>query len=417
MPQPTAYEPSYAFIELASWPGDKLDIELGNLQTTLDEIMANLALIQRDDGMLANGSVHVDAFSTAALAFIGSGWTAKGEWVTATAYAKLDFVSVSGSSYLCAVAHTAGTFATDLAAGKWTPIYVVPDTAIDDGEITNAKLADMAQATIKGRAAAAGTGVPVDLTATQARTILNVADGANAYVHPNHTGDVTSVADGALTIGADKVTLAHLENGAQGEVLVYGAAGAPSRLGVGTAGQFLKSQGSGAGVAWDNPLSWKFSSSAVSVGTGATKDVTGINAVGVINEITVYLDLVSTGSADQTLQLRLGSAAGVVASGYTGGCGVISGGSAGVSYVGNSTGFNLTDASSFDAAIRAQGAISLVHLGSNVWRVSGSLNNEATSVWFPSGTITLPGALDRIQLTTAGGASSFDNGTISTLAR
>jgi hypothetical protein len=43
---------------------------------------------------------------------------------------------------------------------------------------TNAKLATMAQATIKGRASGAGTGAPVDLTATQARTILNVQDGA-----------------------------------------------------------------------------------------------------------------------------------------------------------------------------------------------------------------------------------------------
>ena len=31
------------------------------------------------------------------------------------------------------------------------------------------------------------------------RGMLNVADGANNYVHPNHSGDVTSVADGATT--------------------------------------------------------------------------------------------------------------------------------------------------------------------------------------------------------------------------
>ena len=43
------------------------------------------------------------------------------------------------------------------------------------GDITNAKLADMAQATIKGRAAGAGTGVPVDLTAAQQKTILGIS--------------------------------------------------------------------------------------------------------------------------------------------------------------------------------------------------------------------------------------------------
>jgi hypothetical protein len=41
------------------------------------------------------------------------------------------------------------------------------------GSLANAKLANMAQSTIKGRAAAAGTGVPVDLTAAQTATILS----------------------------------------------------------------------------------------------------------------------------------------------------------------------------------------------------------------------------------------------------
>ena len=42
------------------------------------------------------------------------------------------------------------------------------------GTVANANLADMVQATIKGRAAAAGTGVPVDLTATEVRTLADV---------------------------------------------------------------------------------------------------------------------------------------------------------------------------------------------------------------------------------------------------
>ena len=43
---------------------------------------------------------------------------------------------------------------------------------LSDGSVTNPKLADMAAATIKGRASGAGTGVPTDLTAAQVRTIL-----------------------------------------------------------------------------------------------------------------------------------------------------------------------------------------------------------------------------------------------------
>lgn len=40
-------------------------------------------------------------------------------WVTATAYALKDGVQFGGSSYICLIAHTAGDFATDLAAGRW----------------------------------------------------------------------------------------------------------------------------------------------------------------------------------------------------------------------------------------------------------------------------------------------------------
>jgi hypothetical protein len=77
--------------------------------------------------------------------------------------------------------------------------------------VDNSKLADMPALTIKGN----DTGVsadPQDLTAAEVRTLLNVADGANNYVHPNHSGDVTSVADGATTIQPDVVDNTKLAN-------------------------------------------------------------------------------------------------------------------------------------------------------------------------------------------------------------
>ena len=53
------------------------------------------------------------------------------------------------------------------------------DTAdIVDNAATNAKLANMAEATIKGRQAGSGTGDPEDLTASQARTALGLGTAA-----------------------------------------------------------------------------------------------------------------------------------------------------------------------------------------------------------------------------------------------
>lgn len=69
---------------------------------------------------------------------------------------------------------------------------------IATGVVTNAKLADVATGTIKGRVTAA-TGDVEDLTATQVRTLLNVANGATAnsadatlLARANHTGTQTA---------------------------------------------------------------------------------------------------------------------------------------------------------------------------------------------------------------------------------
>ena len=48
----------------------------------------------------------------------------------------------------------------------------------------------------------------------------------------------------------NNVTLAKLDDGTQGDILYYGASGAPARLGFGTSGYFLKTQGTGANPVW-----------------------------------------------------------------------------------------------------------------------------------------------------------------------
>ena len=82
---------------------------------------------------------------------------------------------------------------------------------ITDAGVTMAKLANIATDTFIGRTAA-NTGVPKALSKAEALAILNVADGANNYTHPDHSGDVTSNSDGATTIAADAVTYAKMQN-------------------------------------------------------------------------------------------------------------------------------------------------------------------------------------------------------------
>lgn len=60
-------------------------------------------------------------------ASIGSSW--RGEWATLTEYVGYDAVLEGGGIYICTAAHTAGTFATDLAAGLWVLQFATGVTA------------------------------------------------------------------------------------------------------------------------------------------------------------------------------------------------------------------------------------------------------------------------------------------------
>jgi hypothetical protein len=68
---------------------------------------------------------------------------------------------------------------TDSPEGSSKKVQIgnLGSSSVPDDSITNAKLANMAQATIKGRAVGAGTGDPADLSATQATAILNAVVG------------------------------------------------------------------------------------------------------------------------------------------------------------------------------------------------------------------------------------------------
>ncbi len=128
MAQPTPYVRATDFSsEEASAVGGRstvrtaaLDAELDALGLTANETRVNIGLIQRDDGKVKDGVVelHTLAGDTRALLAAGQGLP-RGAWLTATAYALRDIVTQSGNSYICAVAHTSGTFATDLAANRW----------------------------------------------------------------------------------------------------------------------------------------------------------------------------------------------------------------------------------------------------------------------------------------------------------
>lgn len=102
----------------------QLDAEFANLQTSIDSLIARLQAISRDDEALQDGIVTYESLAAELVTLIGSaGFNVRGAWLTTTAYTVGDMVSNGTGTYVCAEAHTSGTFATDLAAGKWVLLF------------------------------------------------------------------------------------------------------------------------------------------------------------------------------------------------------------------------------------------------------------------------------------------------------
>jgi hypothetical protein len=191
------------------------------------------------------------------------------------------FMTGTDKSKLDGIANGANNYTHPNHSGDITSVGDGATTIVNDA-VTNLKLANMATQTIKGRTTA-GTGDPEDLAPAAVRTMLNVSDGAdvtsattvgsaingssakatpvdadavalidsaasnalkkttwanvkatlkayfdtlyNLYVHPNHTGDVTSAGDGATTIAAGAVTTSKMANVATGTVFYRKTAG------------------------------------------------------------------------------------------------------------------------------------------------------------------------------------------------
>src|SRR5450830_672789 len=102
MSQPPAYTPVHTFVSdsatLANFPGQQLDVEFNDVKSTTDAINANLKLIQRDDGALANASVTYDQLSPSLQT---NGLMAAQAWVTARAYVVGAAVVQSNELYRC----------------------------------------------------------------------------------------------------------------------------------------------------------------------------------------------------------------------------------------------------------------------------------------------------------------------------
>jgi hypothetical protein len=151
------------------------------------------------------------------------------------------------------------------------------------------------------------------------------------------------------------------------------------------------------------------SGTAVASTSGTSIDFTGIPSW--VKRITVMFSGVSTNGAS-AVQIQIGNGS-VITTGYAG-AGAYAGATNSTLGANSSTGL-LIESDTGVSVVRYGWAI-LTTLGSNIW-VMGSQTNRSDSTYaqFGGGGITLGGTLDRVRITTVGGANTFDAGSINIL--
>ena len=134
MTQPPSYTRGYDFSSFQTnnpdqpLPAVQLEAEFDSIKATVDVILTNLALLQRDDTKLKNQIVTPESFSQDALALTkASGFGVRGDWAAGTVYAVNDIVNFNSATYLATVAHTAAPAFTTNSA-NW---LLLANAAID----------------------------------------------------------------------------------------------------------------------------------------------------------------------------------------------------------------------------------------------------------------------------------------------
>ena len=165
----------------------------------------------------------------------------------------IDSVTVDTSGHVTAVGTRNLSAATASVPGHMTAAQASKLDGIASGAQVNVATDLSYNASTRELASSTGTNVTLPevvaagnsgLMTGAALTKLNgIATGANNYVHPNHSGDVTSSGDGATTIAAAAVTFAKFQNSAATGLSVIGrsanSAGVFAEIAAGTDGHVL----------------------------------------------------------------------------------------------------------------------------------------------------------------------------------
>ena len=303
------------------------------------------------------------------------------------------FLSVSGGPIT-----TSGTLAISYS-GTAIPIANGGTGQTDRQSAINALVSDL-----RNRRFLRGDNTNVTMSTIQAADVPTLnQDTTGTAANVTGTVAIANGGTGQITASASFNALSPITT--TGDLILGNGTNSATRLGIGTDGQILTSNGSTA--AWGSRIA---SGTAVASTSGTSIDFTSIPSW--VKRITFMLQGVSTNGAS-TVLLQLGSGS-ITTSGYLGSSSALVDALQGAALY--TTGFGIGKES---AAARVQhGALTLSLLDSstNAWVCSGVIaaSNEARTAQ-TGGSIALAGVIDRVRLTTVNGTDTFDAGKVNIL--
>lgn len=130
------YNPDYDFTAFQTdnpttpLPASEVDSQFQQISQSVNQLAERNSFIQRADGALKNAIVTAEALAPGLMI----GITSFAAWTTLTVYPIQAGVIINNAVYGCILAHTSsGSFANDLAAGKW--VLIIDFTQFLTGQI------------------------------------------------------------------------------------------------------------------------------------------------------------------------------------------------------------------------------------------------------------------------------------------